>query len=214
MAKIIWVHAVFREREGRIRPTEVGERDGQQTVRIDYVPPGRALGDQPRGIVVEDVVVTRERFRVGVEAGGQGLRGDRHGIEDRWGHVDDCGARGDHSGLEARHAIAKFREAFFREGKINPVVHPVAGDDDVRLGLREDACETFVEIGAGKFSAGVADFGKSRNGFARETEGDDFAVPSGHPRAQDSLDEIHVGAAVGNAVAEEDDPFGGGEHRR
>ena len=57
-------------------------------------------------------------------------------------------------------------------------------------------------------------FGQAGDGFAGETEVDDFALPAGRARADDSLDEIDVGPGVGNTVAEEDDPFGRGERRR
>ena len=116
--------------------------------------------------------------------------------------------------MQARHAVAKFREAFFGEGKINPIVHPVAGDHDIGFRLCKDAREPFVEIGPGKFSAGVPRFGQAGDGFAGETEVDDFALPAGRARADDGLDEIDVGSGVGNTVAEEDDPLGRGERCR
>ena len=116
--------------------------------------------------------------------------------------------RGGHRGAQAVHAVAKFREALLGQGKIDAVVHAIAGQDDVGLGLGEDAGEPLVEIGPGKLAAGVAGFRETRDRLARQAEADDFTAPTGDAETDDGFDEIHVGSAVGDAVAEDDDASG------
>ena len=96
------------------------------------------------------------------------------------------------------------------ERQIDAAVHPVAGDDEIGLHHREDACETLMDIGTGKLAAGMPLLREPGAGLAREPDGDHIArQPLGlHP----GRERRHPATVVGDAVAENADPLCGREH--
>ena len=214
VAEGVGMDAVFRERERRVVGAALRECGGHGAVDVDHGPAAGALREQPSGVTGENLIVAREWRGIRIQPGGQDLGGDGQRIEDGRREENDRGAGGDDRGVQPVDALAKRGEAIFGEGKINAVVHAVAGDDEVGLGLRQHAAETFAEIGAGKFSAGVTGFGEAGNGFAGKPEVDDLAAPIGGAGVDHGLDEVHIRPAEGDAVPEEQNAPGGVDGRR
>ena len=125
--------------------------------------------------------------------------------------VDDLGTGGSDFFTKFGDAFLMGGEAFVGEREVDAVVHAVAGDNEVGFGLGEDAVEAFVEIRAGEFATGVAFFGEARDGLAGEAEVEEFECEIRVFGDEGGFDVCDVGAAVGDAIAEEDDAFGLGE---
>ncbi len=136
---------------------------------------------------------------------------DGERIKDGGREVDDLGAGGSDFFTKFGDAFLMGGEAFVREREVDAVVHAVAGDDEVGFGLGEDAVEAFVEIRAREFAAGVTFFGETGDGFAGEAEVEEFECEIRVFGDEGGFDVSDVGAAVGDAVAQENDAFGLGE---
>jgi hypothetical protein len=95
-------------------------------------------------------------------------------------------------------------EPRFAKGVVDPVIHPVAGDDQVGLDSLEHAVEALVQIGPGELAAGVTRLGEPRYRLAGQAQVQELAPPSWIPEPKEGLKEIDVRASVGDAVAKED----------
>ena len=77
------VDAVVGEPEARVSRPLLGEESLHGAVDVDDIPALGPLGQQPVGVAVQHVVVALVGLAVLGEAGRQGLRLDRHRVEDR-----------------------------------------------------------------------------------------------------------------------------------
>ena len=80
--------------------------------------------------------------------------------------MDHSSAAFHHALVQPAHPVLEFLKSFLAEGIIDPVVHAVAGDDDVRFGLLQHPVESLVQIRPWESSARVVGFGEPGNGFA------------------------------------------------
>ena len=72
--------------------------------------------------------------------------------------MDELSTRSSHFCSEPVDTILERLEALVAVWMVNPVVHAVAGDDELRFKAKEDAVESFVKVGARETSASVAGF--------------------------------------------------------
>ena len=180
-------------------------------VDIDDIPTFRALFDQPGGVFIEHVIVSLVRRAVFGQAGRERLLFNGIGIKRRRGHVHELCAGRFNLRAQLEHSFAELRRTFLSVRIIDAVVHPVAGDDEVGLRLRQHAVEPLMQIGPGKTAARMAGLGKSGDRLARQTEIDELDLAVGEFRHGIRLDAFDVMTAVRDAVAEEDDAFDAGQ---
>ena len=110
-------------------------------------------------------------------------------------------------GAQLDHAFAVGTGARLVERVVDAVVHAVAGDDQLRFHRGEHAIEPLVQIGARELAVGMAFFRKARNGLARQAEVEHLPGRVRMISEERRLDNLHVGAAVGDAVAKEQQAF-------
>ena len=173
---------------------------------IHDIPAVLPLREQPLRVAIEDLVVSHEGLPVLGEPRRQGPRPDRDRVEDGRGEVQDLRARRRRPLTQEPQAVLELREPPLVERVIDAVVHAVTGDDQIRLGLLQDAVEPFVQVGAGEGAPGVPRLGEPRDGLAGQAEVQELASERGVAEPQVGLDELDVLAAVRDAIAQEDDP--------
>src|SRR6266516_6976403 len=78
----------------------------------------------------------------------------------------------------------------------------------IRSGLAHSSTrQPLVQIGAGKSAARMAGFRKTRDGFARQAEVDEWRTRLWESRPKIRLDGLHVFTAVSNAIAQKDSSY-------
>ena len=94
-------------------------------------------------------------------------------------------------------------ESLLAEGVIDPVIHAVAGEDEVGFHFSESAIETLVKIGPGERMTG---FRESGDAITREAEVDELeAARIETLREEGGLDHGDRVSGVGDRVSEEKD---------
>src|SRR5262249_42508905 len=131
----------------------------------------------------------------------------RNWIKNRRREMDDLPASRQHLFTQAINAVGERGEALVAEWIVNPVVHPVAGHDEVGLELLQYTIEPFVEVRTRKFATGVPRFRKPRTRFTGQADVDQVEFAFGKAREKAGFKISHVFAAIRDAVAEEYDAF-------
>lgn len=164
---------------------------------VENGPAFATLGQQPLGITAKNFVVVSGRCCLGF-CGAWVV--DRRS-EVNYPGTDFCGGLS-----QVEDTVLEGLESGFIEGQVDAIIHAVTGDDKVGLGFGEDAFEPLREIGSWESASSVTGFGEAGDGFAGEAEVEDFALPLRFMEVDKGLNVSDVEAAVGDAVAEEEDP--------
>jgi len=99
-------------------------------------------------------------------------------------------------------AFLVLREAFLAERIVDPVIHAVAGEDQIRPGLGEGVVEPGVNVGAWK---GVGGLGEAGAALAGQAEVDELGL--GMTGTQGGFQEDDEMASSGDGISQENDPF-------
>jgi hypothetical protein len=152
VALSIGMHAVARQAKGRFPPAPDREVGRHRAVHVDHIPASAAvaLSAQPVRVPFQNSVVPFERLRIAVPPGGERPARQGHRIEGSGGDVNHVGADLGRPFAQPALALLEALEPACVEREVDTVVHPVAGDHDIRSDLLQDPSQPFVEVGPRK----------------------------------------------------------------
>ncbi|MGC3967220.1 MAG: hypothetical protein QM775_07580 [Pirellulales bacterium] len=128
---------------------------------VHHFPAVSTLREEPIAVGLEDFVVACVRLRIVVAAGRSDAVFDRQCVEHRRRKMHHVLRAGGEAFLaQELHTFAVLHEALFCERFVDPAIHPVAGDDYVRLHLGQHALQAFVNVRPRELAAGMTFFGK------------------------------------------------------
>ena len=131
MANLVHMNAIRGEGVGGIIMPMLSEVLFHWRVDIDYQPAVFALSQEPFRVAVQHVVIALVGFAIFGQACGLGLAANGLRIEHRRGEEDQLCSKFYYAVVEKMDAVLEFLEAFLAERVVNPVIHPVTGDDKV-----------------------------------------------------------------------------------
>ena len=85
---------------------------------------------------------------------------------------------------------------------VNAIIHSVADENEIRIGVFQNSIEAFVNMGT---RVGMIFFAVATGGFAVEFEIDDIKFPVRVCRPQPGLDESGIQSGLSDAVTDEKD---------
>ncbi len=164
------------------------------------------LREQPVGVAAEHAVVAVEGMRRPVFRRPQRpqLGPDRPGVEGRGGPHDHDGPGLPGLADDRGHPVAEAGESVLAERVVDPVVHPVAGQQVVGFGHRQGPAQPLVDVGPGERVVGLRG---PRHGLAGQAEVDQLELARGEPGEEVGVEVMDEEPLLGDAVAQEDDPL-------
>jgi hypothetical protein len=166
MPLTIGVNPISRQREQRILGSPGVQKLAHGAMHIHHLPTIGPLPHQPLGVGSQYQVVSFEGLRVGAQAGGQRTTLQRLGIKN-WGRqVENPNPFVSRGLMQSPHPIAELGEARFIERKINAVVHPIAGQNQVRLQTTENPTQALVHVRPRKRPASMPGLRQTRGRLA------------------------------------------------
>ena len=202
MTGSIQMDAVARQREIRLRFTTFRHIGIDRGMDIDGIPAGFPLRYQPLRVLSERRIVSLEGLTGGIIRLPRRTSGGayREGVEGR--RSDEIETRPCLFYLCAQsvYTLLIFAEALGIEGLIDAIVHPIAGDDQIGLGLFQRPVETLRKIRTGKCAARMVRLRQTRYRLAGQSDIDEFEDLIGRISKQVSVDGVHIPARIRDAI--------------
>src|SRR2546425_12122148 len=143
----ICMNSIPGEGEGRILMTPLFELLLHRAMDVDDLPAIRPLRQEPIRVSTQDIVVTNVRLAIFLEAIRERFAFERDGIEYWRREMDNVCPPGEGLCPQPEDAVCERHKAIVPERIIDAVVHPVAGDDQIRFELLQNAIEPLMQIG-------------------------------------------------------------------
>src|SRR3954470_6646707 len=163
-----------------------------RSVHVDHIPAAASLAEEPIGVLREDIVVAFVRLSILLQSSRQRLAFQRDRIKNRRGQMHDLRPGAEHFVSQKNYAIGERGKTLLPERIINPVVHSIACQDEIRLELLQNPIQTFVQVRTRKRSSGMARLGETRHCLAWQPNIDQFEIAVRKLSQQNRLDVVNV----------------------